>query len=40
LVYPLSCYRVYDIEDSKFVCTRCLLEVCVDFLDEDGFRLK
>lgn len=40
LVYPLSCYRVYDIEDSKFVCSGCLLEVCVNFLDEDGFGLE
>lgn len=35
LIYPLACYRIYNIQNSQFVCRRCLLEVRVDFLDED-----
>jgi hypothetical protein len=31
--YPLSSYRVYDIEYAQFVCPRCLFEMRVDFLD-------
>ena len=39
LVYPLSRYRVYNIEYAKLMCSRCFLEVCVDLLDKDGFGL-
>lgn len=39
LVYPLSGYRVYNIEYSQLVCSWCFLEMGVDFLDEDGFGL-
>jgi hypothetical protein len=35
LLHPLSCYRVYDVENSKLVSSRCLLEVREEFLDED-----
>lgn len=31
--YPLSSYRVYDIEYAQLVSPRSLLEVCVDLLD-------
>jgi hypothetical protein len=40
LVYPLPGYRVYDVEYSKLVCTRCLLEMGVNLLDEDRFGLR
>ena len=40
LVYPLSGYRVYDIQNPQLVCSWCFLEMCVDLLDEDGFRLR
>ena len=40
LVYPLSGYRVYDIQNSQLVCARCFLEMCIDLLDEDGFGLR
>ncbi len=29
LLHPLSCYRVYDVENSELVSSWCLLEVCV-----------
>lgn len=29
LFHPLSRYRVYDVENSKLVSARSLLEVCV-----------
>jgi hypothetical protein len=38
--YPLPGYGVYDIEYSQFVGARCLLEVCVDLLDKNGFILQ
>ena len=37
--YPLPGYRVYDIEYAELVGARCLLEVGVDFLNQDGFIL-
>ncbi len=40
LVQPLSGYRVYDVEHSQLVCSRRFLEVCVDLLDENRFRLR
>jgi hypothetical protein len=40
LVYPLSGYRVYDIQDPQLVCSWCFFEMCVDLLDEDGFGLR
>jgi len=40
LVYPLSGYRVYDIQNPQLVCSWCFLEMCVDLLDEDGLRLR
>jgi hypothetical protein len=39
LLGPLSSYRVYDVEDAKFVSPWRFLKVCVQFLDEDRFRL-
>lgn len=39
LVYPLSRYRVYNIEYAKLMCPRSFLEVCVDLLDKDRFGL-
>lgn len=39
LFEPFPGYRVYDVEYSQLVCSWCLLEVCVDLLDEDGFGL-
>jgi hypothetical protein len=40
LVHPLSCYRVYDIENSQLVSPGGLLEVSVQLLDEDRFGLR
>lgn len=37
--YPLPGYRVYDIEYAQLVGARCLLEVGVDLLNQDGFIL-
>jgi hypothetical protein len=39
LLEPFARYGVYDVKNPKFVCSWRLLEVCKDFLDEDGFRL-
>lgn len=39
LLEPFPGYRVYDVEYPQLVCSRCLFEVCEDFLDEDGFGL-
>lgn len=40
LLKPLAGYRVYYVEDPQFVCSGSFLEVCVNFLDEDGFGLQ
>ncbi len=40
MVYPLSRYRIYDVQDAQFMCSRGLLEVSVDLLDDDRFRLS
>lgn len=40
LVYPLSRYRVYNIEYAKLMCPRSFLEMCIDLLDQDGFGLR
>lgn len=37
--YPLPGYRVYDIEYAQLVGARCLLEVRIDLLNQDGFIL-
>lgn len=37
--YPLSRYRVYNIEYAQLVCSWSLFEMGVDLLDEDGFIL-
>jgi hypothetical protein len=34
LFSPLSSYRVYDVEYTKFVASGSLLEMSVQFLDE------
>jgi hypothetical protein len=34
-LYPLSGYRVYDIEDTKLVTARGLFEVSVDLLNQN-----
>ena len=39
LIYPMSSYRVYDVENAKFVGARGFLEVGKYFLDQDGFGL-
>lgn len=39
-LYPLSSYRVYDIEHTQLVSARRLFEMGIDFLDEDGFVLS
>lgn len=39
LLSPFPCYRVYDVEYTKFVGSRSLLEVGVKLLDEDRFGL-
>lgn len=39
LIYPLSCYRIYNIEYAEFMCSRSLLEMCVDLLNQDCFGL-
>lgn len=39
LFEPFPCYRVYDVEYSQLVCSRCLLEVGIYLLYEDGFGL-
>lgn len=39
LFYPSSSYRVYNVEYAQLVCAWSFAEVCVDFLDEDGFGL-
>ncbi len=39
LLSPFSSYRVYDVQDAKFVSPRCFLEVGIQFLDKDRFRL-
>jgi hypothetical protein len=33
LFYPLSSYRVYDVEHAQFMRSRSFLEMCKDFLD-------
>lgn len=38
--YPLSGYRVYDIEYAQLVGARCLLEMSENLLDENGFILS
>ena len=38
--YPLSRYRVYNIEYAQLVCSWSLFEMGVDLLDEDGFILQ
>lgn len=38
-LYPLSRYRVYDIEHAQLVSARCLFEMGEDLLDENGFIL-
>jgi hypothetical protein len=39
LLEPLAGYRVYDVKDAQFVRSGSLLEVGVDFLDEDRLGL-
>lgn len=39
LIYPLSRYRIYNIEYAEFMSSRCFLEVCVYLLDQDRFGL-
>lgn len=39
LIYPLSCYRIYNIEYAEFMCSRSLLEMCINLLDQDRFGL-
>ena len=36
---PFPCYRIYDVKDAKFVRSRGFLEMSVQFLNEDRFRL-
>lgn len=38
--YPLSGYRVYDVEYSQLVGARGLLEMGENLLDENGFILS
>jgi len=38
--YPLSGYRVYDIEYAQLVGARCLFEVGENLLNENGFILS
>lgn len=40
LLKPLAGYRVYYVEDPQFVCSGSFLEVCVNFLDKNGFGLQ
>ena len=40
LLHPLARYRVYNIEHSQLVGAGRLLEVSVDLLNQDGFRLQ
>lgn len=40
LIYPLSCYRIYNIEYAEFMCSRSFLEMCVYLLDQDRFGLR
>ena len=39
LIYPLSCYRIYNIEYAEFMCSRSLLEMCINLLNQDRFGL-
>lgn len=39
LIYPLSCYRIYNIEYAELMCSRSLLEVGVNLLNQDRFGL-
>lgn len=36
LIYPLSSYRVYDVEYSQLLISWRFLEMCINFLNEDG----
>ena len=38
-LYPLTCYRIYDIEYSQFMCGGCFLEMGVHLLDQDRLGL-
>lgn len=40
LFKPLAGYRVYDVEDPQFVRSWDFLEVCEEFLNENGFGLQ
>lgn len=37
---PLSCYRVYDVKDAKFVGSGSFLEVGIQFLNKYRFGLE
>lgn len=39
-IYPLSSYRVYDIEHTQLVGAWCLLEMREDLLNKNGFILE
>ena len=39
LFSPLAGYRVYDVKYAKFVSCWCLFEMCIKFLNENGFGL-
>lgn len=39
LIYPLSCYRIYNIEYAEFMSARSLLEMGVNLLNQDRFGL-
>ena len=40
LLKPFAGYRVYDVEHAQFVRSRRLLEVGVNFLNQNRFRLN
>ena len=40
LLEPFAGYRVYDVKNPQLVCSRRLLEMGIDFLNEYGFGLE